>query len=208
MKCDYLGTEYGGFPVSLDLINDGDLVYDFGVGEDVSFSRSLVEEKNCEVHLFDFTPQSIKWFREEYLKKDNMTYHEYGVSDFDGELKVHYPNGSRRPAWMGYEHNETHPVKTIQTIMKELNHDNIDILKMDVEGEEYKIIPQMISQSILPKQICLEVHHRFLTKSNIELHKDMLDLLMKTYFVCGVVDNQEILFVRQDIYNENFKSDS
>lgn len=193
---DYVGTEYGGFPVCMNMIHDGDVIYDFGVGEDISFLEGVLSQKNCHGHLFDFTPQSIEWFKENHADKTNMTYHEYGLSVEDGELACHWPQGSRRPAWMGFEHNETHPVKTLKTIMSELGHDHIDVLKMDIEGEEYKVIPQMFADRIFPKQICLEYHDRWLGNQG-HLHGELLGLLARDYTLVNVVHGAEALWVRK-----------
>ena len=43
---DYVGTEYGGFPVCMNIIHDGDVIYDFGVGEDISFLEGVLSQKS------------------------------------------------------------------------------------------------------------------------------------------------------------------
>ena len=53
------------------------------------------------------------------------------------------------------------PVKKLATIMDELGHDRIDILKMDIEGAEYDVIDDIAHSSIRPQQILVEFHHRF-----------------------------------------------
>ena len=47
---EYLGNDYGGFyisPLHLKTINP--LVYSFGIGEDVSFDREIMEKYGAEV---------------------------------------------------------------------------------------------------------------------------------------------------------------
>lgn len=53
------------------------------------------------------------------------------------------------------------PVKRLSTIMKELGHNQIDILKMDIEGAEYDVINDISKSDIRPQQILVEFHHRF-----------------------------------------------
>jgi hypothetical protein len=45
--------------------------------------------------------------------------------------------------------------------MKELGHDSIDILKMDVEGAEYAVLHDVLENSIIVRQLCVEFHHRW-----------------------------------------------
>ena len=44
--------------------------------------------------------------------------------------------------------------------MRELAHEAIDILKMDIEGAEYRVIDDMLRAGIHPTQILVEFHHR------------------------------------------------
>lgn len=60
------------------------------------------------------------------------------------------------------------PVKKLKTMMYELGHNKIDILKMDIEGAEYQVIEDMIVSKIYPTQILVKFHHRFL---NVGLQK-------------------------------------
>jgi len=45
--------------------------------------------------------------------------------------------------------------------MRELGHEYIDILKMDIEGAEYDVIKDIHHLNIRPQQILVEFHHRF-----------------------------------------------
>lgn len=196
----YVGTEYGGFPVCVDLIEDGDIIYDVGVGEDISFSEGILQEKDCHVHLFDFTPQSIDWYKENHPDRKDMTFHEYGLSVEDGMMEIHHPNGSRRPAWLGFEHNETWPTKRLKTIMTELGHDHIDLLKVDIEGEEYRVVEDMFDSGIFPTQICIEFHDRFLTEENYNLHVNTVEKLKEHYELLLVVHGMEALWIHKSIF--------
>ena len=45
--------------------------------------------------------------------------------------------------------------------IKELGHEKIDILKMDIEGAEFEVIHDIICDGIEFGQLCIEVHDRF-----------------------------------------------
>ncbi|MCF6318388.1 MAG: FkbM family methyltransferase, partial [Proteobacteria bacterium] len=48
-----------------------------------------------------------------------------------------------------------------ESIMKKLNHNHIDIMKMDIEGAEYGVLKNLLQSSIRPRILMLEYHHRF-----------------------------------------------
>ena len=53
------------------------------------------------------------------------------------------------------------PVRTLPSIMKELGHTHIDILKLDVEGSEYTFLEQLLDTMGCPpvNQLTMEWHH-------------------------------------------------
>ena len=202
-KCKYLGTPYGGFPVILEMLDCNSVIFDFGVGEDVSFSEELIKATQCNIELFDFTPTSIEWYKNN-INNSNMNYNEYGLSNHTGELKVHSTGDgiSRRPAWMGWEHNETYHVKTLSDIMIEKNVNHIDLLKIDIEGEEYSVIPNMIDSKIFPIQICMEFHSRMLNSNTIGVHDIVSKQLLVYYDVVGY-SGHDICLLKKGNINDN-----
>ena len=53
------------------------------------------------------------------------------------------------------------PARTLRTIMKDLGHEQIDVLKMDIEGAEYGVLAGLLESTVRPVQILVEFHHRF-----------------------------------------------
>ena len=47
-------------------------------------------------------------------------------------------------------------VTTIEDIMKTHNHSKIDLLKLDIEGAEVKVLNNMLDNKIYPKYLCIE----------------------------------------------------
>lgn len=48
------------------------------------------------------------------------------------------------------------PVKNLKTIMSELNHNHIDLLKIDIEGVENEVLQQMMDEDIYPKYLSID----------------------------------------------------
>ena len=53
------------------------------------------------------------------------------------------------------------PVKALTTIMRELGHTQIDLLKMDIESAEYGVIDALAATDLPIGQLLIEFHHRF-----------------------------------------------
>ncbi len=160
------GSGYGGWNVVAELLQKNSVVYCFGVGEDASFDIALIEAIGVTVHAFDPTPKSVAWVKKQNFT-DKFVMHELGIADFDGEISFNPPENPEHASYTMLDRPQTvsqsvtAPVKRLGTIMKELGHDHIDLLKLDVEGAEYSVIEDLAKTGIRPTQLLIEFHHRF-----------------------------------------------
>ncbi|MDX1740055.1 MAG: FkbM family methyltransferase [Rhodothermales bacterium] len=199
------GSEHAGWHVIAGLLGSDSLVYSFGVGEDVSFDVELIEALGVTVHAFDPTPRSIRWVASQDLpRKFNM--HDVGIAAFDGTATFSPPEDPTfishtilaREAASGTAIQVN--VRRLSTLMSELGHRHLDILKMDVEGAEYEVIEALVSSEIRPAQILVEFHHRF-PEVSIESTETAIEALRSIgYRVFHVSPRgEEISFVRGDL---------
>lgn len=167
-KCNHkrFGSQYGGWDIVADELNSNSIIYSFGVGEDASFDMALIREIGVTIHAFDPTPKSIKWVKAQNFPK-SFIMHEYGIADFDGIVTFNPPENPDHVSHTILQRVETKdqaievPIKKLKTIVTELKHSKIDLLKMDIEGAEYSVLKDMESVNIRPKQLLIEFHHRF-----------------------------------------------
>lgn len=114
------------------------VVVSIGSNGDFSFEEAVLKHpsgKKCTIHTFDCTGS---W--EVPDKRINL--HPWCLSKEDTVI-----NGRTYKSW--------------DSILKELQINNVDLLKMDIEGYEWNTLPYMLQhpeQSKLPKQIFLEIH--------------------------------------------------
>ncbi len=168
VKCliEMHGTKYGGWCVASANITTSSVVYSFGIGEDLSFDLSLISRFGVQVHAFDPTPAALAWAKSQNLP-DLLIIHPYGLASYDGLAKLYPPLGSGRISYTLRPDRQRAaqtqplevPVKRLTTIMRELGHDHIDILKMDIEGMEYEVIDDIILDDLPISQLLVEFHH-------------------------------------------------
>lgn len=162
---EHLGSDYGGYGVVLDSIAPGAIVYSFGLGEDISFDLALLARVDCQVFGFDPTPRSIAWVNAQNVPAA-LRVRELGVADYDGVASFAPP---KNPAHISHSLLESpgsdsaarveFQVRRLATLMAELGHASLDVLKMDVEGAEYSVLDDLLRGSVRPRQILLEFHH-------------------------------------------------
>jgi FkbM family methyltransferase len=159
-----LGDRGASWFVSPKGLDPTAVVYSFGVGRDISFERALIERFGVTVHAFDPTPRALEWVRSQRLP-DRLVLHELGLADHDGTARfipsrqVDGENFSMvRETGIGEAINA--PVRRFVTLAA-LVGAAPELVKLDIEGTEYRVIPDLLSSGFRPRQLLVEFHHRW-----------------------------------------------
>ncbi len=181
-----LGSDYGGWTICADSLDENSIIYSFGVGKDISFDLSIIKRFGSKVFAFDPTPGSVSWVEAQDLP-ENFSLVKYGLSDYDGQETFYMPVNPNHISHSVLKTSNvasekiSMDVRKLETLAGMLGHDKIDILKMDIEGSEYDAIPNILSTNIMIKQILVEFHHRF-KKDNCSKTHDAIKILNKNGF--------------------------
>jgi hypothetical protein len=73
--------------------------------------------------------------------------------------------------------------------MQMLNHKHIDLLKMDIKGPEFLIIPQLFEENISFDQIVLEFEPEIYPNGNQMVYETIALLESHGYYVFNVSDD-------------------
>lgn len=158
------GTPYGGWPVIDGTLSDNSVVYSFGIGEDISFDVGIIGKFDCNVWGFDPTPKCANWIERQNLPS-RFHFHQIGLDSKEGMVEFFPPANpehvsySASPGAGQDKSGISAPVKPVEMIMKELGHTSIDVLKMDIEGFEYRVLEAILTTTVRPKQLLVEFHH-------------------------------------------------
>ena len=95
------------------------------------------------------------------------------------------------------------PAKTLTTIMKDLGHERIDVLKMDIEGAEYSVLEGLLGSAVRPVQILVEFHHRFSSLNKSQTLKAIRELRQAGYALAHISSTgREFSFVHTSTLSE------
>lgn len=183
---------YSEYYILADSLNSSSVVYSFGIGEDLSFSNKIIEKYGCHVFAFDPTPKAINYVNNHDLSK-NCLFHfiPIGVANYDGMTKFHLPTNDDYVSgsiekWQGLkEESILVQVLKLNSIMTELGHNRIDLLKMDIEGTEFNVCEDIVKSGIEINQICVEIHDRFFEDGYKRLKKMIWELNKVGYYLAS-----------------------
>lgn len=141
-------------------INAGGCAYCAGVGNDVTFDIALIDRYDCEVWAFDPTPQVIDAVTH-WCTPDRWHFEPIGLWDQMGVIRFHVPVLPDQGSLSATNAQRTETfieawAETLPGIMRRLGHDRLDILKLDIEGAEGRVLESMLLSGILPTVLCVE----------------------------------------------------
>lgn len=160
-----LGNLHADWTIDPDQINQNSIVYSFGIGHDISWDLALIERFGCQIHAFDPTPRSLDWIKVQKISS-LFRVNPVGLAHFDGSILFYPPKDPKHVShsFVYQADNSIEPielkVETLQKIAQNLNHNRIDILKIDIEGAEYEVIHHLKSNPFPVRQLLIEFHHR------------------------------------------------
>lgn len=202
-KHKWYGNFYGGFYVCPTLLSKKSIIYSFGIGEDLSFSHSIIKKNQCSVYGFDPTPKSINWVKKQKLPKE-FNFHNYGIGCKTELINFYLPKNENHVSGSTVQHENVDTenftkvqIKSFNDITKELNHSKIDVLKMDIEGSEYDVINSILNSTILIDQFLIEFHDRFYKNGKEKTIEVINTFKEKGYEIFAVSDTfDEVSFIR------------
>jgi FkbM family methyltransferase len=156
-----LGSAYGGWVIPATLLEESSVCYCVGVGEDITFDLALIERFGCQVFAFDPTPRAIQHVKATTSAVGSFHFYPVGLWSADGRLKFFAPQNPchvshsivNLQGTTGYFEAEC---KRLSTIMRELEHTSLDLLKLDIEGAEYEVLSSLLEDNIRIKVLCTE----------------------------------------------------
>lgn len=161
-----IGSTHGEWTVPASEINSGSICYCAGCGEDISFDLGLIQRFGCHVYALDPTPRAIDYVQA--VAGHNPLYHFFpiGLWDEDETLRFFSP---KNPAHVSHsllnlQKSDSYievPVKRLKQVMLERGHERIDLLKLDIEGAEYKVVESLLDDDLDVGVLCIEFDEYF-----------------------------------------------
>jgi FkbM family methyltransferase len=230
----YFGSERCGYLVPDHFLNSNSIVYCVGAGEDISFDTELKMKFDSKIYIFDPSPYGINHFKEvkEYVNHNvpltldktlapyvyqigpkqfaEIEFIDIGLWDKKEILKFYDPERENYSSHSAYLFKDSKkfieaPVDRLSNLMKQLGHSHIDLLKIEIEGAEYKVIDTIVEDQLDVKAILVEFDEVYNTNDK-GFHfriKNSCDKLRKAgYVLVHSTVALKRLFLKEDIYDQ------
>ncbi|MGY1797731.1 MULTISPECIES: FkbM family methyltransferase [unclassified Blastococcus] len=155
-----LGSAYGGWWVPQTALRPGAVAYCGGAGEDITFDAALID-MGLTVRTFDPTPRAVEHVRTHGPASPRFQFFPVGWWDEVETIRFYSPADPSHVSHSAVNLQKTKDffeakVSPIWKLAADLGDANIDILKMDIEGAEYRVIDSLLTRGPLPEVLCIE----------------------------------------------------
>lgn len=232
----YIGSTFHGYHIPGNYLNASSVCYCVGAGIDISLDVELVTRYGAQVFIFDPMPYALDHFTElvnktaagqpltisegEHLytykissdQLNTIRFITTGLWDEKKQVKFYCPSkdnyaGHSITNLQNTDQYIEASVDTMANLMKELGHQQVDVLKIEIEGSEYTVIDNVVKDKLDVKMILVEFdefHHRegknLATLRRIRQSTDQL--LAAGYKLVHSISYYKRTFVRNDVFNE------
>ena len=112
---------------------------------------------------FDPTPRSAAYVETAAGGSERFRYLPYGLWSSDVTQRFYVPSDGAHVSHsianlQGTDEYFLADCRSIPSIMDELGHDRLDLLKLDIEGAEYEVLDAMIAAGVDVKILVVDVH--------------------------------------------------
>jgi len=140
------------------------IVYSFGINYETTFEKELKElAPHCQIFGFDPTPSVVDFYARSANSMPYLTFKPWGLSGADET-----GNMEGKPVIL----------RSLTSIMSELGHTHLDILKIDIEYGEWHFFQTFFQTTFPVCQLTMEIHFN----NHIDEEVEIMDKIRKKGF--------------------------
>jgi FkbM family methyltransferase len=152
---------YGGYLLPESLLGPDSVCFLAGTGEDISFDLGVIARFGCTVHSLDPVPRAAEHVAGAAAHEPRLVFHPLALWSADETLTFHAPREEGYVSQSAINLHDTEPAfsapaRSVASLLAELGHDHIDLLKISAEGSEYEILDHVVAAGIDVRVLCVE----------------------------------------------------
>lgn len=170
-------------------LSSNSLFIDFGANEGL-VSQYIFDKYKCNIIAFEPHPACKKILEKKFIHNKKVKLFFGAITNTTEDKKLYFHQNSKNNMDIDYsqaatlEENKENIDKNNFVIIKSFNiseildnYSLIDCIKIDIEGYEYKILPEIIRQKKKIKKVFCELHGKPDTKKNSYLNDKYVQLI-------------------------------
>jgi len=161
-------------------LNEDSIVFDLG-GYKGEWAANILQRYKSKIYVFEPVNQFYTDIKNRFAGNPNITTLNYGLGPKEETLEIGLTQDSSSIFDSEVESKEKIQIKNFVDFLKENDIENVDLLKINIEGGEYDLLEDLISQKKLEIFKNIQVQfHRFIPQCT-ERRNKIREELSKTH---------------------------
>ena len=156
------------------------IVFDLG-GFEGDFASDLYSRMPCRIYSFEPVKSYAADMVNRFRLNPDISVFNYGLSCSDQavDISIDGPGSSVHRTSFGTA--ERIALRDITKVMLELNIEKIDLLKINIEGGEYDVLPKLIDANLLPRIANLQIQFHEIDSDSLAKKDQIRKILELTH---------------------------
>ena len=159
-------------------LNENSIVFDLG-GYKGEWAQRMWDLYHCTIYIFEPVKEFFEEASERFTGNQKVHLFNFGLSERDSEETISV-NGVASSVFVG-ERNTIIQLKDVKGVIDSLNVQHIDLLKINIEGGEFKVLPRMIESGLIPLCNDIQIEFHIFYPNAEKLRKGIQNELAKTH---------------------------
>jgi FkbM family methyltransferase len=156
-------------------LNSNSVVFDVG-GYKGNWAADIFCKYNCFIHIFEPVSAFALEIKTRFYNNDKITVNLFGLSDKEMKAKI-FLDGSSSSAYKELGNFEEVCLKDIMKYVSDHEIEKIDLMKINIEGEEYNLLNRLIETGLVESINNLQIQfHDFFPDADKKMKKIQRDL--------------------------------
>lgn len=160
-------------------LNEASVVFDLG-GYEGSFTKQIHERYKSNIYIFEPIPDFFQKIVHRFENNKKIMPFNFGLSNYDGTIKINL-NNDGSSVFGTSDSFELIKLKDIVSFIKENDVHCIDLMKINIEGGEFQVIPALIESGLINRVSNLQIQFHTFVKDAIFLRDDIRNKLSETH---------------------------
>jgi FkbM family methyltransferase len=151
-------------------LNKDSVVFDVG-GYRGDFAAQINQRYGCKVYVFEPVEKFYESIVSRFANNPNIVVCDYGLAERDQDQEISV-DGDASSIYKRAQKMEVIQLREIGKVMQELSIDNIDLIKINIEGGEFPLLSHCIESELTSKMKNIQVQfHSFVEDALVKRHK-------------------------------------
>jgi len=165
--------------MQFDRIGPDSVIFDVG-GFQGNWAADIHERYGSQVHVFEPHPIFAQEIRRRFQDNPAITIHDFALGHDEGSLTLS-DDGDASSSFHSTIHVVTGRIESVTGFFANTDIRRIDLMKVNIEGGEYDLLPALVEGGVLPRIGILQVQFHLFSEDDIHRRDTIRAMLAETH---------------------------